>query len=145
MSNWHKIIGPGLQVEEDTFLGPLAIALEEDMSAWSAGLHTNTVWERLTQRLIGAERRGEHAPRLRHAIAVKLQHARLLGDVAEQGARLAWSRAGEDSDVYLTLQDIMRRAGILVTGLEDLVECSALGNGMLKRQYDVGRLLYQCT
>lgn len=141
--NYAKIVGPALYVEEDVFLGPLAIALEEDMALWSDGLHSDTLWERLAQRLIGEERRQQPSARLHRLIAIKRQHAGFLNSVAEQGSRIAWLHGGDDSPASIALQAITVKAYQLVSGLDQLVTFSELGDGTLKREYDACRLIYQ--
>lgn len=138
-----QYLGPGLQIEEDTILGPLADALKEDLRAWWDGLDEQTIWDRLALGLIRQERRQVTSARFHRRLAIKKQHASFLEDVANAGTHAAWLRSGPDSHSYRYLHDVACRVTALTSGLDELEMFADLRNGTLGRYYAAGNLIYQ--
>lgn len=138
-----KYLGPGLVIEDDTFLGPLRDALAQDLGVWSGGLSHRTVWDRFARGLIREERRGAPSARLHRNLSIKRQHAQFVEDVACAGAREAWLREGEDSIAYTALQDVSGQAATLLMTLHELESLATLADGTLHRMFKAGQLIYQ--
>lgn len=138
-----QYLGCGLEVQDDTYLGPLSDVLEQDLRLWAGALSEHTVWDRFALALIREEQRRAPSARLHRNLRIKRQHAQFVEDVAKAGAREAWLREGEDSIAYAALQDVESTAATLLTSLDELEALAALADGTLGRLFKAGRLHYQ--
>lgn len=126
-----------------TALKGLRKALKEDLARWSGDVHAATVHERLTARLMRAQRRGGVSEKLQRELEIKKQHATFVYNVASDGAEAAIAQHGLLSKAFHNLQNIAGEAQDLLMGLQELEDLAKLDVGVLKSAYDGGRLDWQ--